>query len=514
MAWPIAAIGGGIVCAIAGWAVISALVLVPQMVQTGADTAAALNFSTRAWLLCHGGVMDPDGLRITLVPLSITAVIALVLHGVAGYAGKQAVLSSKGVLNPAATVMKVTAVLTATYAIVVTIACFVMDSSDLRAGLGALALSLVMGFFGARKSVKWDVMASWPRWAAAIPRAMGTGVLIACLGGVTALVAGILTHRTQIISMTDQLNPGWVGGIILALIQLFYVVNLILWCTSWTFGPGFTVGDSSVVSLMGSNMGLLPAFPITAALPTGTGGGSLIWLIFPIAAGAGAAGIILRARPRARFDETAIAGGLSGVLAGLAVTGLAAVTGGSLGTDRLAGLGVFVFPLVIIAPSMMGIGGMLTGFIVGLIRKPAVCGISAESEGGTAHEGTEEESSAKPAKFGWLTPVLKRAQSAPEDFEATEQLSPSDQTGETEQTEEIAEGELTAQINATTQTDTTAQAEPTKPIDAAQPHRVTNPDQKTQPVTITDVNQPTEPLNRSGEPQSPDQPAIDFHPAE
>jgi len=388
MPWWLAAIGAGVVCAISGWALVAAMVLISELAQTGTVVGSALRLATQMWLLGQGGILEISGVRITLVPLGLTAIIALLMHGTSGYAARQAVVSAGENPNLGLIVAKVTGVVTVSYTAIVTIASFLMEAGDVRPASGALALSLVMGFFGARKSAKWNPMRLWPAWAQAIPRAIWAGVLTALLGGVVVLSAGLVTHRDQIIAMTDGLQPGWTGGIVLALLQLFYVVNIIAWCVSWAYGPGFTLGDGSVVSLMGSQVGLLPAFPITAALPSGDfTWADLGWLAIPICAGATAAAAILRARPRARFDETALVGGLSGVLSGAAVAGLAIATRGSLGMDRLADMGPFPLPLLIIACSIMGVGGLLTGLIAGLVRRPLKAQAST-----TADDSSETQS--------------------------------------------------------------------------------------------------------------------------
>jgi len=374
MPWWVAGAGGAIVCAVAGWALVAALVLVAQLGATGRVDATNLRGATGAWLLGHGGVWQFGGTTITLVPLTFTAIVAIAIHGVAGYAGKQARLASPAGFSRGLAVLKVTAIVAGVYAVVVTVAAFVIDAGgpSLRAGLGALAVGVVAGFFGAKRHVPWAFQDAWPVWARAVPRAMAAGVLVALVAGVVALIAGLVARREAYQTLTDQLQPGWTGGVVLVLVQFFYSLTLILWCTSWAYGPGFTVGDGSVVSLAGSQVGLLPAFPVTAALPNGTGtAADWLWLAFPVAAGAAAAATVLRARPRARFDETALVGGLAGALSGLVVAGLALVSRGSLGVDRLAHLGPDVVPLLVIAPAIMGLGGMATGFVVGLAR-PAV----------------------------------------------------------------------------------------------------------------------------------------------
>src|SRR5665647_1238985 len=62
-----------------------------------------------------------------------------------------------------------------------------------------------------------------------------------------------------------------------------------------------------------------------------------------------------RAPPRrARFDETSLIGGLSGVVAGLAVTVVAVVSRGNLGMSRLVGMGPRPFELFVMSCSLLG----------------------------------------------------------------------------------------------------------------------------------------------------------------
>ena len=123
--------------------------------------------------------------------------------------------------------------------------------------------------------------------------------------------------------------------------QLAYAPNAIVWAASYAIGPGFTLGNGSIVSPAATELGALPAIPLLTAVPdVGPGGVShLWWLALGVAAGAVAATLVVLARPTARFDETTLVGGLAGVLAGVAFTGVAWLTSGDLGTDLLSGLG-------------------------------------------------------------------------------------------------------------------------------------------------------------------------------
>jgi hypothetical protein len=348
------------------------MVLTSVVTQEEINVSETLRLSTRIWLLIHGGVLQLGATTITLVPLGLTAMVGLLLHGVGGYCGKQADRSGGDDLRRPQVIAKVVGVITATYASLVVGAALFIDAGgpNTRAGIGAILLSAVMSFLGSRKTIRWEQRPIWPIWTQAIPQAVGSGVLVAIIGGFVVLLTSLILNRELFLTLTDHLYPGWVGVIVLTLIQFFYSPNIIMWCTSWSFGPGFTIGDESVISLAGSHVGLLPAFPITAALPTDPDPASLAWLAIPVLAGAVAALMVLRVRPAVRFDETALVGGLSGVLAGLALVGLATLTSGSLGVDRLSSLGPMLLPLLVVAPSLMGLAGILTGLILGLVRKP------------------------------------------------------------------------------------------------------------------------------------------------
>jgi len=374
MPWWLAAIGGAVVCAAAGWAVIAAIVLLDQLVATGSVTGSAVDFASRFWLLVHGGVLSLGDNRISLIPLTLTVLVGVALHGAAGYAAKQAVLAVDQPPPPSLTALKVTATLAGAYAAVVVTVALILDHGGpaVRAGGGALILALLMGFFGVRKALDWAPQRRWPVWARAIPRSILTGVVALALGGAVALTGALWTHRDQFITLTNALQPGGVGVVSLSLLQLAWAVNLIIWSAGWTTGAGLMLADGSTISLMGGQVGLLPGFPITAALPSGLASWwNLIWLAVPAVAGALSAGVILRDRPRARFDETALVGGLAGVLGGAGFTLVALCAGGGLGVARLAVVGLNLVALAIMAGAVMGLAGLITGLIAGLIRRPA-----------------------------------------------------------------------------------------------------------------------------------------------
>ena len=373
MPWWVATIGGALLSAAAGWVILTAPSIVAVLIVTQVPVGETMRFGTRLWLLCHGARIVVGGVPVTLVPLTLTAVIGLALHGCAAFAARLALMRATATATVRRTVvLRVVAVLAGTYgAIVAIVSAASRAGFSLRATGGAVLLAAGFGFFGARRAAGWDPTRRWPAWARPVPRALVVVVAVVVAGGAVAFVGALLTYRGSVAMMAGQLSPGVSGTIFLTLLQFAYVLNGVLWGASWTVGAGFTLGDGSIVSLAGTHVGMLPSIPLLAATPEGVGSWTnLFWLAFPLTAGALAALIVLRSRPRARFDETAIVGGLAGLAGGVAVALLTLLARGDLGTTRLTGLGPRPAAMLVLSACVIGLSGLATGLIVGLLRHP------------------------------------------------------------------------------------------------------------------------------------------------
>src|SRR5262249_57550448 len=100
-------------------------------------------------------------------------------------------------------------------------------------------------------------------------------------------------------------------------------------------GPGFAVGTGTAVTAFSSSHGVLPAFPMLAALPSGDGANAVVltWMVVSLVA----AGLVA-ARVAGHAE------GVRGVAVAVAVAGcgmalLASLGGGAIGTGRLATIG-------------------------------------------------------------------------------------------------------------------------------------------------------------------------------
>ena len=212
----------------------------------------------------------------------------------------------------------------------------------------------------------------------------------------------------------DGLDAGIVGNIALLVGQLAYAPNAVVWAASYAIGPGFTLGNGSIVSPAATELGALPAIPLLTAVPdVGPGGVShLWWLALGVAAGAVAATLVVLARPTARFDETTLVGGLSGVLSGVAFTGVAWLTSGDLGTDLLAGLGPELVPVLVMSTSTMGLSGAICGLVLGLWRRrPRVAKTEQDPPGAEPVDDDEREDDGVDDRAELTAPITRRRSS-------------------------------------------------------------------------------------------------------
>jgi len=207
-------------------------------------------------------------------------------------------------------------------------------------------------------------------------------VLVAA--GAAVVVSALALHRDRVAALTAALEPGVLGGVALLLGQLAFAPNLCVWAGSYALGAGFGLGTGSVVAPAGSQLGLLPGIPILGALPAaGPGSAQLLWwLAAGVLAGAAGASLAVLGRPPVRFDESSLIGGLAGLLGGATFAGLAWAASGDLGTLRLVELGPRLLPLLIMAATTVGLAGLITGLLLGLVRRrrPIPSGIESESD--------------------------------------------------------------------------------------------------------------------------------------
>ncbi|HLL62272.1 MAG TPA: DUF6350 family protein [Propionibacteriaceae bacterium] len=364
--WPVAAIAGGLVSALVGWVLCAGLAVVGWLAADPGTLANALGVGTQFWLLANGVSVSLEGLVVTLVPWGATAVAAYMMAWSAGFAARR--IRSDQLAGP----FTVAGVLLATYLVPV-LGIGAWQGQPWRDPLHWAAVILVLGLaavWGACRALGRRFTDGWPDWARALPRAVLGAQLVLLAFAAALLVTSLIRHLDRVTALHAALDPGVAGGIALLAAQLAVVPNVLVWTAAYALGAGFAVGTGSVVAPAATELGILPGLPLLGALP-GAGPGSpllLLWLVSGAVAGALAAVLVVRSRPGLRFDTSSLVGGLAAVLAALVFVALGWAAGGDLGVTRLTGLGPRLLPLLVMAVTTMGLAGLLTGLVLGLLR--------------------------------------------------------------------------------------------------------------------------------------------------
>lgn len=180
-------------------------------------------------------------------------------------------------------------------------------------------------------------------------RAAGAATAVLTGGGALLLGASLVWHGDTARLAFTQLTEGWTGRLTVLLLAVTLVPNAALWSASYTLGPGFALGAGHMVHPLASDPApLLPPFPLLAAVPDAGPGTPLNWAValVPVAAGvtagwfvAGAA--VRRGRPWLHWSAGRSVGvlALAALFCALALTLLAELSGGPLGTATLSRFG-------------------------------------------------------------------------------------------------------------------------------------------------------------------------------
>ncbi|MET2715520.1 DUF6350 family protein [Streptomyces harbinensis] len=347
-------LGEGLVAAGLGFGVPAVIGLVLWTTSPFPDSGAggALRVVAGLWLLAHGadlvraetlsGIPAPIG----LTPLLLTALPCWLLHRAVRVAligerdpalGPRAALwVSAGYLLPA--------VPAALYTLGGPIS--VHPPSAL---LAMPLLTCAVALASAVSVLGWPAPWPDPYRLAAAGRAAVAGTA-AVVGAGALLAAGALVLHADAAQRTfGQLSGPWSGQIAVLLLGLALAPNAAVWAAAYGLGPGFTLGAGSLLAPLPFGGGTgegprLPAFPLLAVAPGGTGGG---WAVWAVAAVVPAAGIGVLAHFTARGAvrsgsgpaATALTALLAAVGCGVVLGGLATLAGGPLGTAALAEFG-------------------------------------------------------------------------------------------------------------------------------------------------------------------------------
>lgn len=330
-----------------------------------------------AWLAAHGSGLGVMGVRVTVVPLGITAVCAWttwrtalrVGDAVSGH-GPDADRISDGERD--FTVPAAVAAFLAAYAVVAVVT-HGLASGDAAPSLPrVLAWSVLM--VGAVTAPAVAVGSGRAAiWATFVPGAVRAGLAVAWSVAVTFLVVATLLFLVALVADLDEAatmmarlhtSPAEAG--LYSLVSAAFLPNAAAFAGSWLLGPGFLVGAGTLVSPALTVLGPLPVFPPLAALPAaGQGSGAMLAVVaLPPLVSAVAAARVLRDRPLLRWDQAALAGTGGGIVAGVLVAVVAAVSGGAAGPGRMRLVGPEATAVLFHAVTVLGLGGLVGAVLV------------------------------------------------------------------------------------------------------------------------------------------------------
>ncbi|MBT2402378.1 MULTISPECIES: DUF6350 family protein [unclassified Streptomyces] len=182
-----------------------------------------------------------------------------------------------------------------------------------------------------------------PRYALAL-RSGAAGALVLLGGGILLVGTSLAWHGGEVQASFLALTAVWSGRFAVLLLALALIPNAMVWGAAYALGPGFALGAGAGATATPLGFGgapALPRFPLLAALPPEGPGTPLTWAVagVPVAAGLAVGWFAVRRAREVPYRETALTAALGGLVCGLLLTGLAAVSAGPLGSRELASFG-------------------------------------------------------------------------------------------------------------------------------------------------------------------------------
>ncbi len=261
-----------------------ALILIPLWVMAaGSEDAvswgASSGLAARFWLLGFGVPWAVDGTPISLVPLGIPAITALMLVQLARRFGSATVTA--GVFTVIA--------FSGTLALVAAIAWHGVPDAGDRVWRAVL-VSAVM----ATPATAWGLMRQRGMslaWLDSVPTWLRAGVrlavaMLAALVVLASLAAAVSTfqHRGVMAESATALNPDAASGVALAALEMLYAPTIVVWVAAWFSGAGYDLAGLHVAPGSDVLSSAPMPLPLMGALPTWTSAGAAPWLVVVLGA--------------------------------------------------------------------------------------------------------------------------------------------------------------------------------------------------------------------------------------
>lgn len=198
-----------------------------------------------------------------------------------------------------------------------------------------------------------------PGWVVSGFRLGWQGVKLLGFFTLAVLCLQVLYSATEIIDTTKSLNPGWIGGIFLALLQLLYLPNLQVWALAWFSGAGFSVGSGETLSAYHNFSSSLPKIPVLAVIPEYNWGIYATLVMLALGIGYGYYAYKYYARGDLFYHHASL---LIALLFNVVVmAGLALGASGGIGPEKMANWGVEPLRLAALVMLLFSVPMVLIG---------------------------------------------------------------------------------------------------------------------------------------------------------
>jgi len=350
-------------------AVLSLLTLVLPAVAAYVATSAdpsnegvgwlrSVRVAAALWLLGHGVPATVGGVVVGLTPLGVTALALFACYASARRSG----LASRS--GFAAGVV--------TYVVIALLVGLLTGPSPerlLRAVVGGAAVAVLGLGAGLLRRPEAPSLRDLtrPLWSRCTPylRVGAAAGTLAC--ALVVVLAGVLTAlwvlagRATIGDVVHGLRLDAVGGVVLAVAELAFVPDLVVWAAAWLAGPGFAVGAGTHVTPADVLVGPLPAVPMLGALPAPdtAGGVARLLPVVVVAVGAVLGWYVHRRLPLGRWWHGAAACAIGALATAAGVGALALAASGSAGPGRMAVVGPTAWLVALVVGGEVLVGALL-----------------------------------------------------------------------------------------------------------------------------------------------------------
>nr|MDT0661176.1 DUF6350 family protein [Micromonospora sp. DSM 115978] len=342
-----------------------------QFAEDAGTVVGAARTGLAGWLLGHGVPLETSAGRLGLIPLALGALAAWRLSRAGVHVSRATGLRGRGTLAQALTVAGAVGI---GYGLLGLLAAGLLASggtsvSGIRATVTLTVFGAAAALVGALRTT--GALGAVARRTPAVVRdGLRTGLVAALLllgAGAGAAGLAMATGGGAASDMIGAYRTGVPGQAGITLVSLAYAPNAAVWSASYLLGPGFAVGAGTVVRTSEVTIGALPTVPLLAGLPHGPVGpvGAAL-LAVPVLAGMAAGWLLARRLVRLAGDRTAVgwvtllgAAAVSGPVAGLVLGLAASVSGGPLGSGRLAQVGPVGWQVALTATAVLAVGALV-----------------------------------------------------------------------------------------------------------------------------------------------------------